>query len=145
MAGFNIPGKVLEGSNGKPLVKAKIVLNGKPAGVTNDDGSFVLEKIKAGSHKIYIEAGKKELITLLSRLWFFHFALHDLSNCMHSSVSCQLSKKVVQSFPYSVLCSGSGSYNVHKINLAVYAVHSSVNMYKESIKGNFCDQVLICR
>lgn len=59
MIGFNIPGKVLEGPNGKPLVKAKVVFNGKIAAVTNEDGSFVLEKIKAGSHKIYVEAGKR--------------------------------------------------------------------------------------
>lgn len=69
MIGFNIPGKVLEGPNGKPLVKAKVVFNGKIAGVTNEDGSFVLEKIKAGSHKIYVEAGKQVLCLQQQRIY----------------------------------------------------------------------------
>lgn len=59
MIGFSIPGRVLEGPNGRPLFKAKVILNGKPAGTTKEDGTFVLEKIKAGNHKIYIEAGIK--------------------------------------------------------------------------------------
>lgn len=63
IVGFSIPGRVLESAGGKPLSKARVVLNGVTVGVTDEDGIFVLEKIKAGTHKIYVEAGnaRKEL------------------------------------------------------------------------------------
>lgn len=52
----------MEATKGKPLANVKVILNGKPIGITKEDGGFVLEKIKAGTHKISVEAGKKNLL-----------------------------------------------------------------------------------
>lgn len=55
--GFSISGRILNAENGKPIEKATVFLNKHQLAFSRDDGTFVLEKIKAGQHSVYVEAG----------------------------------------------------------------------------------------
>lgn len=55
--GFSISGRILNMENGKPIEKATVFLNKHQLAFTKNDGTFVLEKIKAGQHLLHVEAG----------------------------------------------------------------------------------------
>ncbi|VEN53892.1 unnamed protein product [Callosobruchus maculatus] len=53
--GFSIPGKVLK-SRGKPVPNAKIYVNGQEVTKTDNEGAYKLEKMKAGTYRMKVEA-----------------------------------------------------------------------------------------
>ncbi|CAH2010936.1 unnamed protein product [Acanthoscelides obtectus] len=53
--GFSIPGRVYK-SKDKPVPNAKIYINGQTVATTDKNGIYKLEKLKAGTYKIKVEA-----------------------------------------------------------------------------------------
>lgn len=58
VVGFSISGKVLDSPGGTPIQDAKIFLDKKQVVVTDVNGSYILEKMKAGKHVISIKTGE---------------------------------------------------------------------------------------
>ncbi|XP_015834614.2 BOS complex subunit NOMO1 [Tribolium castaneum] len=54
--GFNVNGRVLKSSNGKPLPKARVFLNGKEVTQTDSNGVYKLQRLKAGTYNLHVIA-----------------------------------------------------------------------------------------
>lgn len=44
-------------ANGKPLAGAKIIFAGKEVAVTNENGKYTIDNVKAGQYTLKAEAG----------------------------------------------------------------------------------------
>nr|CAH7747742.1 unnamed protein product [Callosobruchus chinensis] len=75
--GFSIPGKVLK-SRGKPVPNAKIYVNGQEVTKTDSEGTYKLEKMKAGTYKIKVEAEDLTFEEKIVRLNPSHQELPDI-------------------------------------------------------------------
>nr|CAI5861761.1 unnamed protein product [Callosobruchus analis] len=75
--GFSIPGKVLK-SRGKPVPNAKIFVNGQEVTKTDNKGAYKLEKMKAGTYKIKVEADDLTFDEKIVRLNPSHQELPDM-------------------------------------------------------------------
>lgn len=54
--GFSVSGKVFTGIKGKPLSGAKILLDNKEEALTDQDGVYHLDNMKAGSYRLDVQA-----------------------------------------------------------------------------------------
>lgn len=57
VTGFSVKGLVVERSGGSPMQGAKILLDRKPAGVTEKDGKYTLSNLKVNSYTLQVIAG----------------------------------------------------------------------------------------
>lgn len=58
MQSFSVSGRILIHADGQSVQGATIFVNDKPVTTSGTDGSFVLEKLKAGTYSVHIEARK---------------------------------------------------------------------------------------
>lgn len=66
VTGFTVSGLVRGSTNGSPLPRAKIFLSQKEVAITDKDGKYMLEKMKAGQYTLRAEFGTRTLIKFLS-------------------------------------------------------------------------------
>lgn len=55
MIGFSVKGSVLAHQNGPPLSEATIFLDTEKKAVTTADGTYILEKVKAGTYSLSVK------------------------------------------------------------------------------------------
>lgn len=56
VTGFTVSGRVLTSTNGSPLAGAKVFLSGQEVAITDANGSYTVEKMKAGQYILKAEA-----------------------------------------------------------------------------------------
>lgn len=57
VTGFTVTGVVRMSVDGKPLAGAKIIFAGKEVAVTNENGKYTIDNVKAGQYTLKAEAG----------------------------------------------------------------------------------------
>lgn len=72
ITGFTISGTVYASKQGGGLRGAKIYLNKRLVAITNNEGSYRIDNIKAGQYNFKIEAGKKKILLFSS---YFHIRI----------------------------------------------------------------------
>lgn len=112
---------MLDAPNGKPLAGARVILNYNPVGVTKADGKFILEKIQAGLHRIYVEADKVQFEEAILKIKPTDPSLSDLTPFKYQLCGRVLSEK---------------AQKVVIKNLKTADISSSVT---EPISGMFCE------
>lgn len=60
VTGFTVGGLVRSSTNGSPLAGAKIFLSQKEIAITDENGKYVLDNMKAGQYTLRAESGKRE-------------------------------------------------------------------------------------
>lgn len=72
MQSFSVSGRILIHADGQSVQGATIFVNDKPVTTSGTDGSFVLEKLKAGTYSVHIEA-RKYLVGISESIHILHY------------------------------------------------------------------------